>query len=386
MSKLAKNITTDNYQEALATDHEKMDQILPEVLDDFKTGRYAILLKKEKIDEYFPEIRNWFSDVEGITLKIFLNAFQDDLKEIPWAIQPSSVFESTIIQNRFAEGGLAPKVYGLIEVEDNKRKYLAQITKDIGDHDPNMTDEQLDKKYDEIVKFAQANGFSIMSHDKKKENIINGQWIDFQDFVYSDHAKKKESVRQLLIQKQLWQNNTYQSFEEFGVKGIRGKARMTYLESHFYKNKPIKVLDLGCSGGAICNFAAEHGASRVIGVDFEEVIIASQAASNYLGNFQIDYYGYDLKDEAFYEFLKTKGHDKFDLICFLSMEQHVGLPRYLSKFMHDESVLLFESNCYKPLAILKPELEEKFKEQFSRVEHLADINDLGARAIYKLMK
>ncbi len=376
-SKLQKNIVREDHETVCKTPHDWIQQLLDEVLPDMRLGRYAVLIKCEEIDKYLPDLKNFYPDVPNVTLKIFLSP--PDKKS--WGLGDVPIEESTTIQNMFALKGIAPRVYELIKVTDGLRMFYAQVTEDLGEYKASESESKrfYTQRIEPLIKKWELG----VVRDTLAPNLVKGKWVDFQDFRFGLSGKYKQKMIRLSGNTQTWQNSVYQDIPELGVEGARNGDRLRLLSPDFHSKT---VLDLGCSGGAVCNFASARGAVRVFGVDTEEVIKGAPRVSNFLGHFNIDYFGYDLKDESFYEFMNEKGWGKFDVIIFFSMEQHIGLPAYLSKFMHKDSVIYFESNCYVPVAPMKIKLEKDFMRQFSRVEYVGDSHDFGARALYKLMK
>lgn len=58
------------------------------------------------------------------------------------------------------------------------------------------------------------------------------------------------------------------------VKGLQGAGEWHALQKMLPDFKGKRVLDLGCGFGWHCQYAAEHGASRVLGVDISENMLA----------------------------------------------------------------------------------------------------------------
>lgn len=61
----------------------------------------------------------------------------------------------------------------------------------------------------------------------------------------------------------------YQQIPSLGIAGMRQLAnRISLFDVRDFSNRT--VLDFGCNVGQMCFFAADHGASQVVGVDFDE--------------------------------------------------------------------------------------------------------------------
>ena len=120
--------------------------------------------------------------------------------------------------------------------------------------------------------------------------------------------------------------------------------------------KDKNVWDVGCSGGEFCRLSIDSGASRVLGIDYPEVIEGAFEASNYLGYYNIDWLGIDLlKEDIICDF-------EPDIIFFMSMNRHIGLPKFLKK----AKTIIYEHNGDGPV--------EEVLKQFKVIK---DLNQTG---------
>jgi SAM-dependent methyltransferase len=68
----------------------------------------------------------------------------------------------------------------------------------------------------------------------------------------------------------------YNSYSQLGrsVEGLAGAAEWPALQAMLPEMQGLNVVDLGCGFGWFCRWAREHGASRVLGLDVSERMLA----------------------------------------------------------------------------------------------------------------
>jgi len=96
------------------------------------------------------------------------------------------------------------------------------------------------------------------------------------------------------------------------IKPIRIKYILDHIGSK--KTKNLKILDLGCGGGLICESLAKLGCS-VTGVDFVKDNIKAAKLHASQNNLNINYYTQDIDD------LSLK--DRYDLIILFEVLEHI---------------------------------------------------------------
>src|SRR5688572_19695651 len=64
------------------------------------------------------------------------------------------------------------------------------------------------------------------------------------------------------------------------VKGLKGAGEWHVLQKMLPDFKSKRVLDLGCGFGWHCQYAAEHGAKSVLGIDLSEKMLNSANEMN----------------------------------------------------------------------------------------------------------
>jgi SAM-dependent methyltransferase len=95
-----------------------------------------------------------------------------------------------------------------------------------------------------------------------------------------------------------------QFFDKYGkmqrsVKGLLGAGEWHTLKSMFPDFKGKRVLDLGCGFGWHCAYAAEQGASSVLGIDISEKMLDKAKALT--GSYNIEYRCVPIEDYEYPE-------------------------------------------------------------------------------------
>jgi SAM-dependent methyltransferase len=74
----------------------------------------------------------------------------------------------------------------------------------------------------------------------------------------------------------------FQAYTQLGrsVEGLAGAAEWPALQAMLPDPRGLRVADLGCGFGWFCRWAAEQGASKVLGLDVSEKMLTRAAAAN----------------------------------------------------------------------------------------------------------
>jgi 2-polyprenyl-3-methyl-5-hydroxy-6-metoxy-1,4-benzoquinol methylase len=293
---------------------------------------------------------------DNCCLKILKNneKFQENIKKQWWGqstpFKGSHLNEAVLIQNIYAFHNLAPRVYAVMQVKSGGRWYWAMLEDDLGNCVPD------DNKQIELIKLLKEVGekYNISVFDDGVAwNVVNGKYVDFQGFHlpnnYEEQLKQRITGIASIGRWGPWQN--YQPIEELKITGGRDmKHRKEVLN---LKQIPFgsTILDVGCSEGSFCRYLSDRGAKRVVGIDLPGVVEAAMEWSYYKGYYNIDFFGYDLLKE-----IPQLG--KFDVILFLSMGHHIGLPDWVIESTND--LLIFEGNGKDDDASLINKIGQKF--------------------------
>ena len=125
--------------------------------------------------------------------------------------------------------------------------------------------------------------------------------------------------------------------------------------------------------------AHKAGALRTVGIEPERRFESMRHISNYVGNWNADFYGRDLKSENTESLKQLTGFDGFDVIFFLAMGNHVGhFPEYLFGMCKD--TLIYEKNMDNEITIPQT-IDELKKMGFSNVEFIGQTKEANNREI-----
>ena len=302
---------------------------------DDGNGVFSCIYRGRKLD-YIAAL----FDRKNICLKIFRGDFCP-LEDFWWGFETpkkgSKLIEATHIQNIFAHHRLAPRVYGIIIVEVGGKLHYAQVVEDAGHFIEKPFDDQPEFFRNKIEPITEKYQIEFMD-DGREPNLINNLYVDFQGFHLPEDYR-------LLLKNRIygianigkwgpWEN--YQSVLE--LKGGRitdHRIERLALDDINFKRKT--VLDIGCSEGLFCHYAEKHGARRIVGIDLPGVVKPLWELASYLGYYNIDFHGYDLLKQT------PEKLGKFDIVLFLSMGLHVGLPDWVMGMT--DYLLVYEGNA-----------------------------------------
>lgn len=340
----------------------------PEGPGEDGNGVNAFIYRGEKM----AEIENSFGR-KDCCLKIFKN--REPFSNKPWwgssaRAKGSLLSEATHIQNIYARYALAPRVYAIFTVKIGSEKYWAQLLDDLGHCEPNgilqnqlITGPMLDVAKDYDIEIF---------NDGREWNVVGEKYVDFQGFHlkddYKNHLKRRIFGVASVGRWGNWEN--YQSIPSIDIRGGRNtKHRIENLGLKDIDFKGKTVLDIGCSEGVFTRYAERRGAKRTIGIDLPGVTQNLWELSSFLGSYNSDYYGFDLKEED------PSWLGEFDIVLYLSMCQHIGFPDWVKKMT--KSLLVFEGNAKGEDA---PTLT-KIRQQFTMCEEKGRTNDLLDRPV-----
>jgi hypothetical protein len=123
--------------------------------------------------------------------------------------------------------------------------------------------------------------------------------------------------------------------------------------------------------------------TEVVDVKVPEVAKAAYEVSNYLGYFNIDYFGgnfrHDEGNDVYQKIKDSTGLEKFDIVFYLSCQQLL-MPDYLKAICADHFILEGHSGQH----------EETFSDilnsSFDEVKYLGKSTDHGSRPVFHCRK
>jgi hypothetical protein len=327
----------------------------PLIYSYFRSGFYSFISRDMVLLQKI-------TDRSGVCLKVFFNPLIGDIKDYNWGhpflvasnnMAPRSerarLIDAVIIQNLCAWHGLAPRVYEIVGLSWEGKIYPALIVDDLGEASDMVEWDQRVKIMEAIKKIGDKYGFYTEYEDLgQARNFIKDKFVDFQAFKlkpdYRDQVIKRYKA------KAKWSENTYQTVPELGIGGYRdNERRLELMQLNKLDFTGKSVLDIGCSGGFYCRYAKDRGASRVLGVDLQNVADAAFEVSNYLGYYDINYSGMKLEPNLDYNFGFS-----IDIIFYLSVYRYFGYAPFLKK----AKMIIYEHNGDVP--------EEEAIKQFSK--------------------
>ena len=311
-------------------------------------------------------------DPETTCLKIFKIIHDgDDYIWGPTLERGSDLFEATMIQNVMSLYGLAPRVYALFYFEQHGLYYLAQLTEYMGKHEFTLNKDQdaalADEYMDQIDIICEQHHFINKLQDRRAKNIVNGKWVDFQGFALKEDYKDRltRKVDEILN----WHPpHSYQTIDELGLGGRRDmddRVKKLGLDKMDFKGKSL--VDVGCSAGWFMAYATQRGAKRVVGLELPERANLAAEVNYYLGYFNHDFVGIDIKEQTYIA--------KLDIVLFLSMSYHVGLPDWVLELCRE--IFVYEGNARDSDA----HFIERMKEYFPKTESIGTTDDLSIRQV-----
>jgi hypothetical protein len=335
----------------------------PMVYNYLQSGFYSFISRDEHL---LREV----TDRPGVCLKVFFTPLVGSIDDYYWGhpfmassnrmsprYERTRLVDAVIIQNLLAWHGLAPRVYEIILLRWEGKEYPALLVDDLGfSHDLTGLNER-EKIFETAKKLGTKYGFRVDFEDiGQASNFVKGKIVDIQGFQLEPDYKDRVIKRYKDYAK--WAENTYQSIPELGIKGYRDnerRAELMQLDKIDFKDK--YVVDIGCSGGFYCRYAANKGAKRVMGIDLPEVIDTAFEISNLLGYYNVDFVGSELEKEKDYDFGIAP-----NIIFYLSVQRYFGYAPYLKK----AETVIYEHNGDEP----EEQVIELFMQDFKNMKDL----------------
>jgi hypothetical protein len=275
-----------------------------------------------------------------------------------------------IIQNLFAQEGLAPRVFDVVLVNGQ----FAQVTPFLSQGEQPSADRvaallPLVEKY----KLGTWRNY----WDVNPSNWRSGLFVDFSGFYFADpQAYEADLVRQAHTRRGQYLGVAYQPVPELNIKGTRemnSRIKAMRLDEIDFAGKT--VLDIGCNLGYLCRWAKEQGARRVVGVD--RIADLTYQVANWLGDWQTDYLTARLPDEVS-EIFSNTGIGKFDIVIAAAVVKHVGgLAPWLLELCKD--LFIFEGHGSIEAEVYAPQLRDYFR----TVNYFGQTNDNYERHLFR---
>jgi hypothetical protein len=344
-------------------------------------GAFSFIIKAENIKQFD---LNFDYGRTNLALKVFRIPFVS-LDTFVWGNMDHSplLWDSTIIQNLYADENLAPRIYDIVQLNLDEGVYIAQVTDFLeGEF---IHPSEAPAFWGEVNKVRDHYNL-VRCSDWNEKNLIENKWVDFQCFLFRDKDAYLESIKQRLnIYNPCSRNSQpYVDIAELGVKGMRDwEHRVKAFQFNEIDFKGKTVLDWGSNTGAFCREASRRGAKRVIGMEGNgNTVRIQRELSNYLGFFNIDFYTINLRTkegnrDVLGDIKQITNMDNFDIHFFFSMDQHVGFPKGVGGICNE--LMIVEGGVAQQIEYF----EDLMKPEFKKVEFAGFSTDHARRTIMR---
>jgi|GEM_PF-4981729 len=354
----------------------------------FKRGKFCItIVEEEEIKKFSPEIYNFYKPLcqNPFCLKIFLsqNFLQDNnatyvfeneqtskglensLKQL--SIKRHGTIKDTVsIANILSLYEVTPRVYDTFVLKLADQKYISQImesyptTNNIDEKAPGFINKLKEAlKSENIFILGQDNPWTHkdFSPPDYNDNIgsRNGdfRYVDLQKFLFRNKLKNiKELIPEVRNRthfgdehKSLGGRYNYQSIPFLGEYGkrrieLRMEQMLNVYQKFGFDVKEKTILDVGCNMAGFGIQYLSAGAKWYLGLDKPELVEVGRKLLYYLNYSRFDLFGLNLNEDNPTNFIKQYG--KIDLILFLSMQKHIGIPAWLNDL--DYNYMFYEGH------------------------------------------
>jgi len=270
-----------------------------------------------------------------------------------------SLKDATKIQNICWMHNLAPRVYGVHQVQVGAHRYWAQFTEVVSGE---TSMDEAWEVYTKVKKLGEEYGFTNDKDDVSTYDVMGGKLVDFNTFHFTDDHQAK--IKAKYIKTARYGKIYYHDIPEWGLTNSprQNPERIKWLGLDRIDLEDRKFADLGCAGGYFVRYAEKQGA-RAIGYDCSNIgsenpIAACRLVANEFECWESDYIEMDLR---------TEKPAPADVVLFASMNFHVDIPKWLPEIT--QFLCIFEDNSKEHNAL--PEL----KKMFRKVEQVSVATD-----------
>ena len=203
---------------------------------------------------------------------------------------------------------------------------------------------------------------------------MDNQLVDFGTFKMSENHIEK--IKDIYNTHCKYGENVYHPIEEWGItkcpRNNNDRVKWAKLDEINFEGKT--VLDIGCAGGFFTRYVKKAKASYVTGVDFRGR--GSPDPIHGCRTLAIEFKLWNGLEYVESDITKWNKDNclKADIVFFLSLNFHVGIPDWLPNCTKD--VLIFEDNSKNRDA------DKTLKKMFKTVRFVGKALDHGDKPIY----
>jgi len=314
-------------------------------------------------------------------------------KEFHWGDYPSEfkpyrgwsgLKEATIIQNICWLHGLAPRVYEIVGLEMESGKYFAQRIEDLTGQP--FCDEHNDAfpTYEKVKELGEIYGWHTEKDDVSRRDVMGGKLVDFNTFHFTEDHREK--VMAIIRDKGHYGKTIYQDEPKLDIistpRKTQHRIEAMKLDKIDFKGK--SVLDLGCATGGFCRYASDRGAGAVLGIDFEDVVGTDTREAAYLVAWELGYFDIEFEQMD----LRVEKPPKADIVFFLSLDYHIGLPDWLAEVTNEVCVFELNTRGFNKDINIEKGTENKLRVMFRKIKLVGRAEDQGncQKPIYHCFK
>jgi len=295
-----------------------------------------------------------------------------------------TLHEATRVQNLFAMRGLAPRVYGIVLLNDRQLAQVTDFANGKGKPDKERA-AQVAEKFHISAFDLQSSERDIAQYLARHPKWV-GRWlVDFGRLYFAKPEEYENRLRRhvaIYHKKPHKEKIGYQPCPELGIGGRRDidrRRKWMRLDEIDFVDKT--VLDIGCNQGAITRLAEKLGAKRSVGVD-HKFTRGNAELANWLGYWNTDFLELSLpRDRG--QIRSQTGIKAFDIVFCLSTLGHAGgYAPWFPKLVAEGGVTVFEGQGRDKRETYQKVLERDFR----KVEWLGWVKDHGRHPLWRCWK
>jgi hypothetical protein len=322
------------------------------------------------------------------------NGIEKSVRQL--SIRSHGTIKDTIsVSNILSLNKITPRVYDAFILKWGDKKYIVQVVESfpvvslpdkIGDKLITNLKDSLKKEEIKIVGPSDPWSNKDFTPPLYGNNIgtrdSEVRYVDIQKFIFKNRIDNiKKLVPEIRTKthfgdehKSVGGRYNYQSIPFLGEWGKRRiELRMQQMLDAYQKfgfdiDKKT-ILDVGCNMAGFASQYLSKGAKWYIGLDKKELVDIARKFLYYLNFSRFDLFGMDLNNDN--PLGKLERFGRIDLILFLSMQKHIGIPQWLNEL--DYSFMFYEGHQNE--AYLKHEELLKKHLTIKEIHYVGESND-----------